>query len=241
MVAQNQQRADGRTGGEQLAPKEADRAVVPQQEQDALGLDGGAITRPEDSHSSLTPMFRRMRTDWNSPDRHVINQMKRAVDLLIRDQFFEIFDLLYEIYDKVREQEVDPVTHEVKVDDEGLPLWRRGPGGAYIEDWAAIGVREREHYLYRIYTGMFRWTQRQADLWGESLFAKAAFEEAFSHGYEELENSRATIEDRTARARIRAAEHRYRAVYLAYLSKRADAVVRSAELLGQRLKDIGAS
>lgn len=239
MVAQQQARADGRTGGEQLAPQESASALQPQTTDGDLGLDGGSLDHPEDRHSSLTPTFRRMRTDWNSPDRAIIEQMRRAVDLLIRDQFFEIYDLMYEIYDLVREQDMDPVTFEVKLDADRLPEWKRGPGGAYIEDWSKIGIRQREAYLYRITTGMFRWEQRQADLWGEALFAKAVFEEAFSHGYEQLANPRATIEDRTARARTVAAEHRYRAVYMAYLSKRADAVVRSAERLGQRLKDIG--
>lgn len=241
MVAQQQTRADGRTGGEQLAPQEAASALQPQATDGDLGLDGGSLTHPEDRHSSLTPAFRRMRTDWNSPDRAIIQQMKRAVDMLIRDQFFEVFDLLYEIYDRVREPDVDPATGEVKVDADRLPEWKRGPGGAYLEDWSAIGIREREAYLYRITTGMFRWEQRQADLFAEALFAKASFEEAFSHGYEQLENPKATIEDRTARARVVGAEHRYRAVYMTYLSKRADAVVRSAERLGQRLKDLHVS
>lgn len=238
MVAQNKPRASGKAGGDEIAPQEAERLLRPVQDEGELGLDGGSLTHPEDIHSTLNPAFRRMRTDWNSPDRAIIGQMRRAVDLLIRDQFFEIFDLLYEIYDKVRELDIDPATQEVKTDSDGLPEWKRGPSGAYVEDWTTIGIREREQYLYRITTGMFRWEQRAADLWGEALFAKAAFEEAFSHGYEELDGTRPTIEDRTARARIKAAEHRYRAVYLSYLSKRADAVVRSAERLGQRLKDL---
>lgn len=238
MVAQSQLRASGRTAGEEIAPGEADRALSPVTEDGQLGLDGGSLTHPEDVHSTLNPAFRRMRTDWNSPDQAIINQMRSAVNLLIRDQFFEIFDLLFEIFDLVREVDVDEQSGVIRLDEDNLPVWKRGPGGAYVEDWSKIGIREREAYLYRITTGMFRWEQRAADLWGEALFSKAAFEEAFSHGYEKLPDKRATIEDRTARARVEAAEQRYRAVYLSYLSRRAEAVVRSAERLGQRLKDL---
>jgi hypothetical protein len=179
-----------------------------------------------------------MRTDWNSPDHEVIRQMRRAVDLMIQQQFADVFDIFYQVYSTVREPDVDQGTGEVRTDEFGVPLWRRGPSGAYIEDWSQLGIREREQLLYQLTTGLFRWEQLSSDLWGEAMFARATFEEAFAHGYEELSGERPTIDDRTARARIRAAEHRYRAVYQSYLSKRAEAVVRSAERMSQRLKDV---
>lgn len=202
------------------------------------GLSGGSTSRPEDVNTSLTPAFSRMRTDWNSPDRDVIRQMRSAVDLLIQTQFADVFDIFYQVYSLVRQQEIGP-GGEVKVDEYGVPIWTRAPSGAYVEDWSLLGHREREQFLYQLTTGLFRWEQWSADIWGEAMFARASFEEAFSHGFEELtDTAKPTIDDRTARARIRAAEYRYRAVYQAYLSKRAEAVVRSAERLSQRLKDI---
>jgi hypothetical protein len=215
------------TGGEEIARTEQLEPV----EQDGEGLTAGPANRPEDD-STLYPAFRRMRTDWNSPDRDIINQMRSAVDAQIMDRFSDLYELQFQIYSLVRE------SLPGKIDDWGLPDWRRGPNGFYVEDWSKLTGRDAESFLYRITTGMFRWEQTQADLWGEAVFARAAFEEAFSTGYEELENPRATIEDRTARARLRAAEQRYLAVYKSYASKRADAAVRSVERLGQRLKDV---
>jgi hypothetical protein len=204
-----------------------------------LALQGGPASRPEDKGTSLTPAFARMRTDWNSPDRDVVTQMRQAVNLLVQHQFGDVFDIFFQVYALVREQEIDTTTGEVRTDELGVPVWRRNPAtGSYIEDWSRLGIKEREQFLYQLTTGLFRWEQLAADVWGEAMFARASFEEAFSHGFEELAGDKPTIDDRTARARIRAAEYRYRAVYQSYLSKRADAVVRSAERLAQRLKDM---
>lgn len=239
MAVQQQVKASGMTGADEAAREEAKSLLAPLEPSDTeLALPGGATTRPEDVHTSMTPAFTRMRTDFNSPDREVVDQMRRAVDLLIQKHFAEVFDIFYQIYELVREQEVDTSTGHVKTDEHGLPVWRRSPTGAYIEDWSKMTVAERERFLYQLTIGLFRWEQAAADLWGEAMFGRAQFEESFSHGFEELNGDRPTIDDRTARARIRAAEHRYRSVYLSYLSRRADAVVRSAERLAQRIKDV---
>lgn len=237
-VSQGQRRASGVTGGEEIAAEEGKAMVEPLQTDGQIdqGLTGGPVgRRPEDVHTTLTPTFRRMRTDWNAPDRDVINQMRTAIDMVIQQRFWDWYELRFRIYDLVRSRDGD------KTDEHGLPEWRRNSDGGYVEDWSKVTGREREDWLYRLTTSMSRWEEVAADMWGEALFAKAHFEEAFSAGYEELDNPRATIEDRTARARLRAAEHRYRAVYMSYLSKRADMVVKSAERLGQRIKDLHVS
>jgi hypothetical protein len=228
-VAPGQRRASGLTGGEEIAGAEAKALTEPIKE-DGEGLTGGPADRPEDDHT-LAPAFRRMRTDWNSPDLDVIHQVRGAVNGVIMSKFYDLYDLHNLIFSVVREP--DPG----QLDEWGLPAWKM-KDGLYVEDWTKVTNREREEWLYRITTSMVRWETISADLWGEAIFARAQFEEAFSTGYEEIANPRATIEDRTARARLRAAEHRYFAVYKSYLSKRAEALVKSAERLGQRIKDL---
>lgn len=233
-VMQGQRRASGLTGGEEIAAEEA-KSITQPVEDDGEGLTGGPANRPEDTHTTLAPAFRRMRTDWNSADRDVINQVRSAVDGVIMAKFGDLYDLHNLIFNLVRERDGN------KVDEWGLPAWKRNTNGLYVEDWSKVTNREREEWLYRLTTSMVRWETISVDLWGEAIFARAQFEEAFSGGYEELENPKATIEDRTARARLRAAEHRYFAVYKAYLSKRGEALVKSAERLGQRIKDLHVS
>ena len=231
MAQGNEVRASGLTPADEAAREETKKLDTPSEPMD----DGW----PEDRRTSLTPAFSRMRTDWNSPDHDVITKMKRAVNLLIQQHFADVFDVFYQIYAVVREYDVDPATAEIRTDELGVPQWKRNPAtGSYAEDWSRLGRKESEEFLYRLTTGLFRWEQIAGDIWGEAMFARASFDEAFSHGYEELPGDKPTIDDRTARARIRAAEYRYRAVYLSYLSKKADAAVRSAERLSQRLKDV---
>lgn len=234
-------RASGKVAADEAAENEMKNLALVEPDGDPVdgGLTGGAVTRPEDTNMSMTPAFSRMRTDWNSPDRDVMIQMHRGADTLIQQQFGEIHDIFFEVYLIVREPIVDPKTQEVKTDPYGVPEWQKTPGtNSYVEDWSRLGYKERENLLFKITTGIFRWSQRAADMWGEAMFARAQFEEAFAHGFEEIKNEKATIDDRTARARRLSAEFRYHAVYASLLSRKADAMVRSVELLGQRIKDL---
>jgi hypothetical protein len=236
-------RASGKTAADEAAANEAKNGMAPVEPVgDPIqgGVTGGAVTRPEDVHMSMTPAFSRMRTDWNSPDRDVIQQMHRGADVLIRNEFGEIMDLFFEVYMIVREPVMKLGTVDEPVTDAfGYPEWQKVPGtDSYAEDWTRLGWKERENLLFKITTGIFRWTQRRDQLWADAMFSRAQFEERFALGYEEIKNEKATIDDRTARARRVAAEYRYYAVYASYLSRRADSVVKSAELLGQRLKDV---
>lgn len=235
-------RASGRTPADEAAAEEAKGLDTPvEQDGDPVdgGLTGGVVDRPENRRMSLTPAFSRMRTDWNGPDRDVIRDMHRGAEMLIRESFGDLFDILFEIYSLVRTEQVNPETGEIVTDAFGVPEWARVSGtNSYAEDWTRVGYKEREELIFKITTGLFRWAQTRDQMWAEAMFARAQFEESFAHGFESLHNDKATIDDRTARARKLAAEYRYHAVYASYLSRRADSVVRAAELLGQRLKDL---
>lgn len=234
-------RASGRTPADEAAAAESqelDTTVDLDGDPVDGGLTGGAVHHPENDGLSLTPAFSRMRTDWNSPDREIIGQMRRGADVLIMQSFGEVFDIFYEIYMLVREP-VMKTGGEMETDAQGLPIWQKQPGtNSYIENWDRLTYREREIFLFKITAGILRWKQIAIDMWGEAMFARAEFEEAFSHGYEQLPGDKPTIQDRTARARRLSAEYRYHAVYTSYLSRKADGVIQSVELLGQRLKDV---
>lgn len=183
--------------------------------------------------SSLS--FSRMRTTWRPEEAAAISRMHEAVDQAMEDRFPDAYELMYDVYNEVREVEADE-DGEVQVDAHGLPLWKRTAGGGYVEDWSRLTLRYREDLIYRITTRIFAWQQDAADLWGEAMMAKALWQESFSHHFES-EQGRSTVDARTARGNVGSAEDRYYAVYVSLLSKKADALVRSMELLGQRLKD----
>jgi hypothetical protein len=191
---------------------------------------------PDRTRMFRTTSFSRMRLSWSPADQLVMIEVRRQAEEIIRSEFSEAFELMNEVWAIVRTPE--------GLDSDGLPLrdgyghieWRRSVTGRPLEDWTRLVQSQRERFLYQALSVIFELKQRCADLWGESLFAKAAWEEAFAHGFDAPEG-RLTVEDRTSRGRLASMEERYFAIFRSWLSRRADAVVGTVELLCQRLKD----
>jgi hypothetical protein len=182
-----------------------------------------------------TPGFQRMRLDWSSDDREVLNRAKSTAEGRLWNEFPEAYRLLYRIYDIVRFAEVDPETGEVLMDNWGLPRWKKDLVGSYLEDFSKLGIKEKEDILFTLTTHLVEWQQLAANAWGEAMFAKAQWEERFSMGYDAPMSG--TIEARTAAGRLDSRDERYFALYVSMYSRKADALIRSLELLGQRIKD----
>src|SRR5690606_7956211 len=121
----------------------------------------------------------RMSTSWGE-DEEVVQQLLSGIDGIILSRFSEAYLIMEEIYEVVREPMVDERTGEVLSDHLGLTQWRRSPVGGYVEDWSRLGIKQREHFIYRIVTNHFIWSQNAADLWTESMFAKAVWQESFA-------------------------------------------------------------
>jgi hypothetical protein len=226
MVARAKERASGKTGAEE----EAERAV-----EDAFANPAEEDPGEERTIRFRTPGFSRMRVEWRGEDAIIVNTQKTVVeDRLIR-MFPDAYALLNEVYDVVRTPEVDE-HGQIRRDRHGFVIWRRHPAtGSFEEDWSRLGKQERENFLFTITTRIFEWEQRAAEVWQESMLAKAQYEERFSIAFDE--GMSGTVDDRTARGKKDAADERYFAILVATLSRRADALVRSMNLLGQRLKD----
>jgi len=190
----------------------------------------------DETKETKTPGFSRMRTDWHGPDAAQIQALKSIVDGRILHLFADAFVIMNEVYDLVREVEVNEETGEFQVDHHGFKIWKRHPSGAFVEDFTVLTQREKEDLLFRITTRLFEWKQVSADIWGEAMFAKAEWEEAMAIGFD-TPPGKLTVDDRTQKGRLASREERYFAIFLSLISRRADAVVGSMELLAQRLKD----
>lgn len=194
-----------------------------------------AVLPEERKVSFRTPGFARMKLDWNTDDRPVVERAKAAVEGRIIRLFGDAYAVMYDLYKIVRTPVVDPATGEPKVDQFGFYQWEQDEAGDYIEDWSNLGMRQREDFLFKITTRLFDWEQRAADLWMESMLAKGQWEERFASQYDAPVSG--TIDDRRARGNMHSTDERYFAIYTAALSKKADAVVRTMTLLSQRIKD----
>lgn len=217
------------------AARQADAAL----REEIKESDTPSEVRVHEDHTreTKTPGFSRMRTDWHGPDRAQIESLRAIVDGRIMRLFPDAFVLMADLYEIVRKPMVT-ADGEPVLDAHGLVVWERNENGAFIEDFSRLGIREREDLLFRITTGIFEWQQTRADLWGDAMFAKAQWEEAFADGFVNTPGTRPTVDDKTNRARSHATEERYFAIFQTLMSRKADAVVQSMELLGQRLKDV---
>lgn len=222
-----QQRQSGLTAGMEEADKAAEQLTEP--------IETAQL--PEERNKEFEGLnFSRMRTSWaTADDRNTMKTIKDTVDRRILEEFEDAYGLLYEIFMVVREPEIDQATGEVKVDEYDQPVWQQRPSGAWVEDWTRLTERQTRDFLFTLTTRLFYWEQRAADIWGESMFAKALWQESFSRSFDRPVSG--TIEDRNAVATVASSEDKYFALFVSYLSRRADALVRQLNALTLRLRD----
>lgn len=225
-------RASGETQESEVTRAESDALFEP-----VVDGDDALPHLPEEGHQLRfrTPGFSRMRTDWHGPEGETVREVLHVIDERIQREFLDAFEVMNDLYELVRTPEVDAHGDPI-LDNFGFKVWRRRDNGTWDEDWTRLTRSQKENFFFEITARLFSWEQRAADRWTESMLAKGQWEERFSIGYQ-LPEGRATIEDRTARAKTDSADERYFAIFSAAYSRRADSIVRVMQLLGQRLKD----
>jgi hypothetical protein len=176
--------------------------------------------------------------DSRKGDALMMARIHGAVRRAIGDTFPDALEVLDELYLLVREPVLED--GEVKLDTEGRPVWQTTATGNPREDWNRLGYKEVSHYLHLTTVRIFDWEQRANEAWAEAMFSKALWEDAYSIGYQQLTGAKATIEDRTAQARLESREQRYFALFKTYFSRQAESLVRTFTLINQRLKDVHA-
>lgn len=223
-------RASGATQTEEVTKAETEK-------NDAAEVAGeevaGATESPRSKFRAVG--FSRMRFDWTGDEAVIVTRAMRSVEDRIQANFRDAFQLMFELFTIVREPVVNPETGEKVVDRFGWPEWKRTVTGDFVEDWSALGRKQREDFIFTITTRLFAWEQARADAWGEAMFAKAAWEEHFANSY--VAPRTGTVDDRTNHARKEAIEDRYFGIFMTLYSKKADGIVTTMGLLGQRLKD----
>jgi hypothetical protein len=225
-IRSGQTRASGERASEEEARDQSEAMTEPIESE---------VLPEERERSFRTPGFSRMRTDWRSEDRTVIQAARAAVDGRVLANFADAYQVMHEVYDLVRTPLVDEATGEIRTDQWGFPLWKQTTSGSYEEDWTRLTLKQKENLLFSITTRLFEWEQRSADAWGEAMFAKAMFEERFAIAFDAPMSG--TVDDRKAQGNIEAREERYFAIFLTLYSRKTEAIVRTLALLGQRLKD----
>jgi hypothetical protein len=185
-----------------------------------------------------TPGFSRMRLGLDPGSRAIMAEVHDTVERIIFDEFGDLYAVRYELYDLVRQPELldDGVTP--RTDHLGQTVWARNATGNYIEDWGKLDHRQRERFVYLINTRIFEWEEKRDRIWADSMYAKTRWEESFAIGWRDCVDGKRTEGDRTAAGRLGSIDERYYAVFVTYLSRRADSLVRGMVSLNQRIKDV---
>lgn len=186
------------------------------------------------------PRFERMRFDWKNPEqRRTINEAHHMVDHMMVHEFLDAYQILDEIQSIVRIPATRPNGLPL-VDENGEIEWERTPGGRIIEDYSRLTRQQQEAFLGQITTRLFAWEQIAERMWMDAMMARGLFEEQFAISYDRLRGSasRSTVDDRRAYGNMEASLDRYYAIYQTSLSRRAKALCKSMERIGQRLKDV---
>lgn len=224
-IKSGQVRASGETTAEEITKEESEKLEEPINPE-----------LPEEREKQFrVPGFQRLRINWRNDEWAIVQRAKDAVDGRITNNFLDAYQVMHEVYEVVRTPAVDTETGEIQTDQFGFTIWQRTSSGSYEEDWTRLTRKEKENILFTITTRLFDWQQRAADAWGEAMFAKAIWEERFAIDFEAP--MAGTVEDRRARGNKEAADEKYFAIFVTLYSRKADAIVRTMELLAQRIKD----
>lgn len=176
----------------------------------------------------------------NPETERVLEQLNELADREILKRFGNAYQVINDLYGIVRRPLCHRDTGEILTDQYGFPLWELTESGYPVEEWDRLGYKECKHFLFLITTNLFAWEQEAATMRGSSQYMKAVWEQAMAQGYRDAQSSGfgKTVDDRTQASRLASSDERLEGIFYTILSHRADALVRSVSLLGQRLKDV---
>ncbi len=218
--------------------KPVDRALQQVREDDDKPME--VELHEERTDLPRTKFFARMRTDWDGPNGEIVAHVVGSADNLVLQAFPGAYAVMSELWEIVREPEIDPLTGEVLKDAYGFTFWKKTASGNFIEDYSKLTHSQRANLIFEITTNIFEWEQKAAEMWGEAQFSKAMFEERFAERFGAAPGTRPTVDDRTQFARAESSDERYFAIFKSLVSRKADGLLSSLKLIGQRLKDMTA-
>lgn len=219
-----QQRVSGDTAAEEEAHDAAE----------AIGDPVEPTIDTERAMKFRTPGFHRMRMSWNSEERQVMDSITEVIESRILANFGDAYQIMEILYEVVRTPVTDPDGNPLR-DTFGFVVYKRTAGGGWEEDYSKLTRRQREDFLFMITTRIFAWEQKAANAWTEAMFAKVMYEERHAIAYDAPLHG--TIDDRNAAAMNDAKDEKYFALFQSAYSRKADSIVRSMQLLSQRLRD----
>ena len=203
-------------------------------------------TPPDRTRQMTHTGFSRMRMTWGPADGERLEIVRGAAREIISQEFRVVDVVMSRLHRRVREpllvidEATGRPTGEIRTYPDGSPMWVTDEDGVPAENWGAITADDRSWLMWTIVSWLREWEMKAVDAWAEAMFAKVAWEEKFARGFVAMPGSqpagKPTIDDRRQWGQQFSAEERYFAVFRAYLSKAADAQVRSMNRMYRMLE-----
>ena len=226
---------DRRTENEQIEQVLADQdKPFDAETEEPLEADPGADgTSARDRFAYTT--FSRMRRSWIGDDLTALMDIDDLTAKVIDAEFAGPLALIKRMRRAVRVPVVkDDGTGEIEYAN-GEPVWRRDEDGLPVEEWTALSKDDREAYLFTITTNFMEWQRSRVRFWRRAMISKAMWEEVFAKAFHGMPgvaiSGKPTIPDRTQIGHSFSIEERYFAVLQSSISKEADAILKSMEVL----------
>jgi hypothetical protein len=217
------ERASGRTAGEESAQEVAQEQDAPLEQSKGLDIDRKRAFR--------TPGFSRIRTDWTPEEANVFTMAKTWADKKLAQEFPDAYRILAKVQAKVR----TPMTQDGEIlrDHHDNIRWVLDEFGVPVEDWDNLTHKERDDLVHQIAVKLFGWEQRAQDAWHDAMLSRGVWEEMYAIKYDEPAGG--TMGEREAQGRMGAIDERYKAIMLTAYSRKAEALVRSMERIYRTL------
>ena len=168
----------------------------------------------------------RLSMDWDDDDADAVEFIKARVDEGVAHEFGGIRHLA----ESLRRKAYIPNPPYL---GEGFQTY---PDGTPIQDWSRVPTRELEDFVLAGSSEVYFAQSRLENDYAEAVFAKFTYDDAYDRSYSSQLSG--TIGDKTARAKRRTMDERWRALFKTLYHKRAKSEVDAFESFVRRVDRI---
>lgn len=168
----------------------------------------------------------KVKMDWTAEESSIVDEIKRSIDERIRAEYAQAFAIENKLLSKVRTLVgYGPDAH-----------WSMMADGSYVESWERLTMSDIEQFIQAASAEAFFAGQRVIDDYAEAVFAKFSYDDAYDHEYSSILNG--TVNDKTAKAKRKTMDDRWRALYKSLYYKKAKEVVDRLDAHVRRVEKI---
>lgn len=168
----------------------------------------------------------RLSLDWDEDDGDAIDFIKGKVDEMISRDFGGIRNLA----SSLREKAYVPYPPHMG------PGFQTYPDGTIMQDWGRVETEDLEKFVLNGSSEVYFAQQKLENGYAEAVFAKFTYDDAYDRAYSSQLSG--TIGDKTARAKRRTMDERWRALFKTLYHKRAKSEVDAFESFIRRVDRI---